>query len=98
MNVIKKYKERIIPLLILYLTFSFNNFPALKTGALQAGILISWLVCGLCPFLAALTLTSKEPNPTSCILLPFVSSSDIVSVKASKNFSEDAFDFSVFLK
>ena len=46
-------------------TKSFNALPALKTGAFDAGILISSLVCGFLPFLAALFLTSKDPNPTS---------------------------------
>lgn len=46
-------------------TKSFNALPALKTGAFDAGILISSLVCGFLPFLAALFLTSKDPNPTN---------------------------------
>ena len=42
-----------------------NALPALNTGAFDAGILISSLVCGFLPFLAALFLTSKDPNPTN---------------------------------
>jgi len=37
----------------------------LNTGALEAGIFISALVKGFLPFLAALCLTSKVPNPTN---------------------------------
>jgi hypothetical protein len=46
-------------------TKSLRAYPALKAGALEAAILISALVCGFLPFLAALCLTSKVPNPTS---------------------------------
>ena len=46
-------------------TKSLRALPALNTGAFDAGILISSFVCGFLPFLAALFLTSKEPNPTS---------------------------------
>ena len=49
----------------LLLTKSLRAFQALNTGAFDAGILISYLVCGFLPFLAALFLTSKEPKPTS---------------------------------
>ena len=49
----------------LLFTKSFKALPALNTGAFEAGIFISSLVCGFLPFLAALFLTSKEPNPTN---------------------------------
>ena len=45
------------------LTLLFKACPALNTGDLQAAILISAPVCGLCPLRAALFLTSKEPKP-----------------------------------
>ena len=62
-------------------TKSFKAFPALNTGALDAGIFISSLVCGFLPFLAALFLTSKEPNPTNWILSPLTNDSVTTSVK-----------------
>ena len=64
------------------LTKSFKAFPALNTGAFEAGILISSLVCGFLPFLAALFLTSKEPNPTNCTLSPFTNASVTTLTKA----------------
>ena len=74
-NIIKKRNQTWSLSLIIYLyifliyyflfTKSFNALPALKTGAFDAGILISSLVCGFLPFLAALFLTSKDPNPTN---------------------------------
>ena len=69
-------------LFIYLLTTSFNAFPALNTGDLEAGILISSLVCGFLPFLAALFLTSKEPKPTNWTLSPFTNDSVIISTKA----------------
>ncbi len=44
---------------------SLNSFPTLKTGTLDAGICISSFVLGFLPTLAALSLVSKVPNPTS---------------------------------
>ena len=66
----------------LLLTKSFKAFPALNTGALDAGIFISSLVCGFLPFLAALFLTSKEPNPTNWTLSPSTNAFVITSTKA----------------
>ena len=54
----------------------------MNTGALDAGIFISSLVCGFLPFLAALDLTSKDPNPTNWILSPCASASVITSTNA----------------
>jgi len=47
------------------LTFSFNSFPALKTGTVDAGIVNGSLVLGFLPSLAALSLVSNVPNPTN---------------------------------
>ena len=63
-------------------TKSFNALPALNTGAFDAGILISSFVCGFLPFLAALFLTSKEPNPTNWTLSPSINASVITSTNA----------------
>ena len=49
--------------------FIFRPLPALKTGALDTGILISSLVVGLRPLRAARCLVSKVPNPTSTTFL-----------------------------
>ena len=54
MNNNLKYINTMNQLLVIknYLfTISFNDFPALKTGAFEAGIIISSLVCGFLPFL-----------------------------------------------
>ena len=66
----------------LLFTKSFNALPALNTGAFEAGILISSLVWGFLPFLAALFLTSKEPNPTNWTLSPSTNASVTVSTNA----------------
>ena len=54
----------------------------MNTGAFDAGILISSLVCGFLPFLAALFLTSKDPNPTNWTLSPFAKASITVLTNA----------------
>ena len=54
----------------------------MNTGAFEAGILISSLVWGFLPFLAALFLTSKEPNPTNWTLSPSTNASVTVSTNA----------------
>ena len=77
-------------------TKSFNALPALNTGAFDAGILISSLVCGFLPFLAALFLTSKEPNPTNWTLSPFFSESVTTYTKAFTEFSAAFFVSPVF--
>ena len=60
-----------------------SKAPVFKAGkAFDAGILISSLVCGFLPFLAALFLTSKEPNPTNCTLSPSANASVTTSMKA----------------
>ena len=64
------------------LTASFNAFPALKAGTVAAAILISSPVCGFLPFLAALFLASKEPNPTNWTLSPFFNVASTTSTKA----------------
>ena len=74
-------------------TKSFNALPALNTGAFDAGILISSLVCGFLPFLAALFLTSKDPNPTNWTLSPFTKD----SVTTSTNAFTDASALFLFL-
>ena len=68
----------------------------MKTGDFDAGIFISSLVCGFLPFLAALFLTSKDPNPTNCTLSPFTNASVIASVIAFKDASESFFVAPVF--
>jgi len=78
------------------LTKSFKALPALNTGAFDAGILISSLVCGFLPFLAALFLTSKEPNPTNCTLSPLTKLSVITSTNAFTAASALFFCFSCF--
>jgi hypothetical protein len=59
----------LFPLLIyiFYLTASFNSFPGLKAGTLEAAISISAPVCGLRPFRAARSRTSNVPNPINWI-------------------------------
>ena len=81
---------RLLTFFYFLFTASFNAFPDLNTGDLEAGILISSLVCGFLPFLAALLLTSKEPNPINCILSPFFNVSVTTSTKAFR-YSSDAF-------
>ena len=54
----------------------------MKTGAFEAGIIISSLVCGFLPFLLALCLTSKVPNPTNCTFSSFFKASAITSTNA----------------
>ena len=66
------------------LTVSFKALPALNTGALEAGIFISALVWGFLPFLAALCLTSKVPNPTNWTFSPFLRAPSTDDTKASK--------------
>jgi len=45
---------------------SLRPFPALKTGALEAGMSITCSgSLGFLPCLAALSLVSKVPNPTN---------------------------------
>ena len=78
------------------LTISFNAFPALKVGALQAGIIISSLVCGLRPFLAALVFVSKEPKPTSWTFSPFTKASVTVYEKALIISEETFLEYPVF--
>jgi hypothetical protein len=51
----------------LYLTASFNSFPGLKAGTLEAAMSISSPVCGLRPFRAERSRTSNVPNPTNWI-------------------------------
>ena len=77
-------------------TKSFKAFPALNTGAFDAGILISSLVCGFLPFLAALFLTSKDPNPTNWILSPFFNASVTTSTNAFTDASAAFFVSPVF--
>ena len=77
-------------------TKSFNALPALNTGAFDAGILISSLVCGFLPFLAALFLTSKDPNPTNWTLSPFLSASVTTSTNAFTDASATFFVSPVF--
>ena len=76
---LKKETEKIGLFLFIFNYFLFTNsfscLPALNTGAFDAGILISSLVCGFLPFLAALFLTSKDPNPTNCTFSPFFNDS-----------------------
>ena len=78
------------------LTNSLSCLPALNTGAFDAGILISSLVCGFLPFLAALFLTSKEPNPTNCTFSPFFNDSLTADTKASTDASAAFFVSPVF--
>ena len=68
----------------------------MNTGAFDAGILISSLVCGFLPFLAALFLTSKEPNPTNWTLSPSTSAFVTVSIKAFTDASAAFFVSPVF--
>ena len=77
------FNEFIIYMINYFLfTKSFNAFPALNTGAFDAGIFISSLVCGFLPFLAALFLTSKEPKPTNCTFSPLTNASVTTSINA----------------
>ena len=74
-------------------TKSFNALPALNTGAFDAGILISSFVLGFLPFLAALFLTSKDPNPTNWTLSPFFKLSVTLATNASNASSLSFFVF-----
>ena len=69
---------------VFYFTASLNALPALKAGALDAGISICSLVCGFKPVRAARSLSSNVPNPTSCTLSPFLTAPMISSIRASK--------------
>ena len=64
-------------------TLSLNSLPALNTGTVDAGIVIVSLVLGFLPSLAALSLTSKVPNPTKDI---FPSSTKEVSIPSKTEF------------
>ena len=48
-----------------FATVSFRAAPALKAGTLVAGIFMGFLVRGLMPLRAALSLVSKVPKPIS---------------------------------
>ncbi len=52
---------------IYLLTVSFNIFPTLKTGTVDAGIFISSLVLGFLPVLAALCFVSNTSNSTNLL-------------------------------
>ena len=56
----------------------------MNTGALDAGIFISSLVCGFLPFLALLFLTSKVPKPTNWTLSFAFSASETTEMKAKE--------------
>ena len=74
----------------------FNAFPALNTGAFDAGIFISTPVCGFLPVLATLFFTSKVPKPINCTFSSFFNVSDTTSTKAFIPYSAIFFDVSVF--
>src|SRR5699024_11252548 len=57
--------------------------PALNAGTLDAAISISSPDCGLRPFLAERSRTSKLPKPISCTFSPFFKDSWIVLNTAS---------------
>ena len=78
------------------LTISFKAFPALNLGALEAAMCITSPLRGFLPSLAALSDTSKVPNPTNWIFSPFFNSSATTSVKAFNAFSASFLDNSVF--
>ena len=68
----------------------------MNTGAFDAGIFISSLVWGFLPFLAALFLTSNDPNPTNWILSPPFNASETTSTNAFNVYSVTFFDSPVF--
>ena len=68
----------------------------MNLGALDAAIVISAPVCGFLPVLAALSDTSKVPNPTNWIFSPFFNSSATTSVNAFKDASASFFDTPAF--
>ena len=61
-----------------------KDFPAENVGTVLAAILIALPVCGLRPFLAALFLEAKVPNPTKVTLSPFLTVFWIDSIVADK--------------
>lgn len=72
---------------ILFVYNIFKAFPALNLGALEAAMCITSPLRGFLPSLAALSDTSKVPNPTNWIFSPFFNSSATTSVKAFNAFS-----------
>lgn len=58
-------KKGLLSLLLLFINSFFNAEPALKVGALRAGMLTLAPVLGLCPSRAALSDTAKVPKPTT---------------------------------
>lgn len=78
-------------------TISFNALPALNFGDLEAGITISFPVCGFLPVLSARSATSKVPNPTNWIFPPAFNSSVTTSMNAFNAFSESFWKFLPFL-
>lgn len=58
------------------LSMALNFFPALKSGTLCAGIVISFPSYGEEPFLSFLSLRQKVPNPDK-LTVPFLSTSFI---------------------
>ena len=72
----------LVDISLIYWTESLKVLPALKAGALEAGILISAPVAGLRPIWAARTLASKVPKPTSCTLSPAFKAFSVAATKA----------------
>ena len=62
-------------------TLSLRAFPALKAGAVVAGIFIFALVWGLTPSLADLSLVSNVPNPINCTFSFFANSFETTFTK-----------------
>lgn len=83
---------------VFYFTASLNALPALKAGALDAGISICSLVCGFKPVRAARSLSSNVPNPTSCTLSPFLTAPMISSIRASRTAPASFFRYACFFR
>ena len=79
-----------------YFRASLRALPALKTGALEAGISISSPVDGLWPLRAARTFASKVPKPTRETFSHAFRDSSIVASAAVTAFSASFLDRLLF--
>lgn len=70
---------------------SFNAFPALNFGFLDAAIVMVSPLLGFLPSLSGRSATSKVPKPTNCTLSPAFNAPSTTAVKASIAFSASTF-------